>query len=160
MNTQPAIPWWQTVLSIIGVSSLIGTLLGNFLSHRRDRSHWISDNKKAEWRELIMQLDQSMTVMANAFSFVGVMDSDNSNSPHFGMQTGFRTIEDRIFIADAVKKFEIAQKWEQLCKYVGSASDPAHSTSQRGSATHTGFNLLARTFRESVLDSARKDLDL
>jgi hypothetical protein len=151
MNTpQQAIPLWQNILSILGFSSLIGSIFGHWLSSRRERSKWISENKKAEWRELIDRLDESLTAMSYAFVTTKALSSDETNNPLAGIGKGNRALHDRIFIADAVKKYGIVGKWKELVQYTSAASDP-RSPSQRGGPTAVGFDAKAREFQEEVL---------
>lgn len=160
MNTpQALIPLWQTILSILGFSSLIGSIFAHWLSSRRERSKWINENKKAEWRELIDRLDESLTAMSYAFVTINVLSPDGSNNPLAGIGKGNRVIHDRIFIADAVKRYGIVGKWEELVRYTSSASDP-RSPSQRGGPTAVGFDAKAREFQEELLKVASKDLGL
>jgi hypothetical protein len=127
---------------------------------RRERLRWISDNKKAEWRELIDELDKSLIAMGHAFSTVNVVSaSDPWNDPMAGIGKGNRIIHDRIFIADALKKHGVLAKWEELVRYTSDASNP-REPSQQGEPTPVGFSLKANAFQDELLRIARKDLGL
>ena len=155
---QATIPLWQTVLSILGFSSLIASVLAHWLSSRRERLRWVGENKKAEWRELIDQLDQSLTAMGYAFVTVNVVSPDGSNDPQEGITKGNRVIRDRIFIADAVRKYGVLESWEELVKYTSEASI-TRSPSQHG-ANLVGWLARVNRFQEGTLQAARKDLGL
>ncbi len=75
MTELPTIPLWRSVLDIIGFSSLIGAALGHWLGSRRERLKWVNDNKKAEWRELIDELDKSFSQMIYAFQRINLISS-------------------------------------------------------------------------------------
>lgn len=156
---QATIPLWQTVLSIVGFSSLIATVLAHWLSSRVERLKWISESKKSEWRELIDRLDESLTAMSYAFLAINVLSPDGSNNPSAGISKGNRVLNDRIFIAGAIKKYGVKEKWAELVRYASAAHDPRDFT-EHGGPTAVGFDIKAREFQEEVLRIVRKDLDL
>jgi hypothetical protein len=55
-------------LAVIGVSSLIATALGHWLSKRREHERWAYENRKQEWRELIDQMQEIVHRMRNYHS--------------------------------------------------------------------------------------------
>jgi hypothetical protein len=157
---QAAIPLWQTFLSIVGISSLISTALAHWLSSRSERIRWKNDNKKAEWRELIDQLDKSMKAMSCAFRNPNVIRVDDaSQAPDDGIVSGDRALENRLFILETLRKNGIIQEWKKLVDYVSEASNPPEP-SQRGGPTAMGFSERAVAFRDNLLRVARKDLGL
>lgn len=149
--TPPTVPVWQTWLGLVGISSLIATVLSNWLSGRRERLRWINDNKKAEWRELLDAIDKGHTKMYENF---------RSNDPNWfdGMEIGQRVIDDRIFIADAVRKFKLAEKWDALWQLALFKDKPPTDASYLGRGDEFAFK--AKELQDALVEAARKDLGL
>jgi hypothetical protein len=159
--SQAAIPLWQNILSIVGVSSLISTVMAYRLSSRSERVRWVNDNKKAEWRELIDQLDKSIATMHYAFDRLNVIHGeDSSHDPMIGIANGNRVIQNRIFILETLRKSGMVEEWSKLGQYISEASNPRELTQRGGLPTATGFGLRANTFKDKMLRVARKDLGL
>jgi hypothetical protein len=143
----------NTIFSILGISSLIGTVLAHFLSTRREKRIWVKDNKKAEWRELIQVVDASLDQMSYAFQPVAVSTGDDHRTdPWDGMANVDLAIQNRIFIADALVKSGIVTQWKRLEKLIvhGSKEDLGHGD----------FTAKSLEFKEQLLQIARKDLGL
>src|ERR1035441_42367 len=45
-------------LAIIGLSSLIATIVGHLFSSAREHQRWVYENKRLEWRELVDRFHQ------------------------------------------------------------------------------------------------------
>jgi len=107
---------------------------------------------------LIVELDGGLEQMTFAFHPANVISAgDDRNNPTAGIVRGNRAITGRIFIAGALKKHGLLDKWNELTRYVNSASDPP-SEGQTGKSTFAGFNLKARHFRDELLRIAQEDL--
>jgi hypothetical protein len=102
------------IVSAIGiVGALGGIVAGHFLTRSGQHDQWLRDNRKQEYRELL-------TSLAAAYMHIVQYGSgDNpSDSTHLRFDPvrneGFRTLQDRIFIADDIKKAGIREKWERV----------------------------------------------
>src|ERR1700690_1705665 len=51
------------------VYALAGVLVGAYISNRNQREHWIADNKRSEYRELITALAKSFTSILKLRAF-------------------------------------------------------------------------------------------
>jgi len=154
-ETAQSIPMWQTVVGLLGLGSLIATGLSHWLSSRSDRRKWIDDNKKKEWRELIVELDGSFEQMSYAFLPAHLASAtDARNNPTAGLQRGNRVLRDRIFIASALNKHGLLSKWQVIA---GSAIT-AGSAERRDSTALDEFKAKASGFRDELLRVAQKDL--
>lgn len=60
-------PYWLTLAGVFGLGAVVGNVVSHVLTSRWQRRVWIHDNKKAEWRELIEALSESMERMGYAF---------------------------------------------------------------------------------------------
>lgn len=163
-----AIPMWQTIVALLGLGSWGATWLAYRLNSRLDRRKWIDDNKKKEWRELIVELDGSLEQMSYAFQPVNVVSATESrNNPLAGIQRGNRVMTDRIFIASALRKNGLPDKWKELKQYTNAASNPSswsvgESLMVPSTENHTlvGFNMKASSFRDEILRVAKEDLGI
>jgi hypothetical protein len=109
---------WESFTSTVGsvwlaVGPLIGVCIGAYLTKRWQRSQWIADHKRAEYRKLLTTL---------AGTFIGSVRLRGS-----GVALGAReqrrlydlearasvVILDRIFIADEVKEMNLLKRWNQ-----------------------------------------------
>jgi hypothetical protein len=134
-----SIPMWQTIVGLLGLGSLIATGLTHYLNSRSDRKKWIDDNKKLEWRALITELDESLGQMSFVFHPANVISAgDDSNNPMAGVIRGNRAIHGRIFIASALKKHGLLDRWLELTQYANLATDPP---SERPTERATLFRL-------------------
>jgi hypothetical protein len=139
-------PLLQTILNIVGISSLIGTVLAHLLSSRREQRVWVKDNKKAEWRELIETLDKCFAQMFKAF---GPEYFTKSDEPYEGMENGDLVIQNRIFIAETLKASGIIEKWKEIVDCVNRPQSELPDYS---------YYCKVQTFKEALLQVARKDL--
>jgi hypothetical protein len=150
---------WRAALNLIGLSSLIGTVLSWWLTSRREHRRWALDNRKLEWRELIDTLHTCLWTLGYAFQPVRVFMPGEEGDVQDAMQNGFRVIRDRIFIADALQRHQVLEQWKELVAYVTAATLP-REPGQRGAPTITEFNARGAAFEDKLLMMAREDLKL
>jgi hypothetical protein len=106
---------WNTVASyargIWAVAGpLIGVLIGAYVANRNQRKHWIADNKKEEYREVLVAMNKTIAAYINA-----KMSADNLTAWHQAnpqVRTSLaETMESRIFIAPVLKRLELDKKF-------------------------------------------------
>jgi hypothetical protein len=152
--------FWKWFFSVLGPSTFIGAILFFFLSSWRDRQRWAADNKKNEWRELIDRLQVGLAAMACKFDPIRTGDArDLMSDPDNAFGAGVRLLRDRIFIAEAIRKYKIEEKWTTVATYAESADAP-REPHQRGAPTRTGYALKATAFHDDLVNVARLDLKL
>jgi len=104
----------STVSSVwAAVGPLIGVLVGGWLTSRNQRRHWLADNKKQEYRELL-------TSIAGAGSkllvFYGRDPIVASGEELFRVGETAResvdVIYNRLFIVDEIRKLNVLKRWE------------------------------------------------
>jgi len=150
--------FWHWFFSIVGPSTFLGAILFFILSVWRDHRRWVADNKKGEWRQMLDELQACMEQMA--FVFKQTVSFQESSYPEIGMSKGYRILHDRIFIADAVRKYSLEDKWTDLCAYVQRKDVPREPNEQGNLPTATGFNIKTQTLKGELVDCARRDLNL
>jgi uncharacterized protein YneF (UPF0154 family) len=150
---------WVSLVSALGV----GTIIGNWLSFRWQRRAWINDNKKAEWRELIDHVSRSLEGMAVAFDPPLLRElskaSEITTAYVDAMLIGERVMQDRIFVAEAVKNKGVVEKWDELKRYVSSVDD-LPDAKRTDVPTRTGYGTRAKAFHDELVRVAREDLGL
>jgi hypothetical protein len=132
-----------------GVGPLVGVFVGAWLSRSWQRKQWVMDNRKAEYRELISGLREcAHEIVHNPGSTVA---SDKLNSGEElpdvdGPEArGYNLISDRLFIADAMTREKVRQRWLAV---VGQQ------------ANHTKFWAEWSTLYRLLVKTARLDLKL
>lgn len=94
-------------LAIIGISSLIATAVGHWLSKSREYERWIYENRKQEWRELIDQLHVILHRMHYLHSRLREDILEDINE-------GMRILTSRLFIGEVLEEQQINKKWGEL----------------------------------------------
>ena len=151
---------WRFVLNLSLVASLVTAFLTWWLTSLREHRRWVLDNKKLEWRELIDKLHACMCNMVYAFhQETRTFERGGEGDVDFAIQSGFRVIHDRIFIADAIQQHLVLIQWKELAAYVTTAGCP-REPEQHGAPTTTGFETLGSAFENKLLATAREDLRL
>lgn len=156
------LPLWVSLLSSLGIASIVSTSISIFFTARQQRKNWISDNKKQEWRELIDTLHEALGLMQGAFPLradpiTGIVpEGANYES---GIRMGYRVIENRVFIAASLKAEQIKERFEELVKYAVSATCP-REPNQRGCPTVTRYISNVNDFEMVIMDAARRDLQI
>ncbi len=111
-------------LPLIGtLSGLLGVSLGAYLTRSWQRKQWLLDSKKAEYRELLSVLSQAAHYILNNSPHLeqpnplGSLKSGEQERLSDGAaDRGHAIISDRIFIADAMAREKIEQRWVKVVK--------------------------------------------
>jgi hypothetical protein len=154
------LPLWVSLLSSLGIASIVSTAISIFFTSRQQRKNWLSDNKKQEWRELINTLHEALGYMEGAFPPPNIrVHGPEATSYQSGIRMGYRVIENRIFIAASLQAEQLRDKFEELVKYAVSATCP-REPNQRGCPTVTAFVIKVRVFEGEVMSAAKRDLEI
>jgi hypothetical protein len=113
------------IVAIVGISgTLVGIVIGHFLSRNWDRKKWLLDRRHEEFKEL-------MTVIAAAFVTCGdpryhlgegnVEDFLAMNKASWNCLT---TIQNRIYIAKQIKPLGLDRKWLDAFDSLVKTKDP------------------------------------
>jgi hypothetical protein len=99
------------VWAVIGPPA--GIVLGSWLATRNQRRHWLLDNRRAEYRELLTTIAEAG---GKFVVFYGMEPVVASGEEQFAIGETARTsvdvIYNRLFIADEVEKLNIQRRWE------------------------------------------------
>jgi hypothetical protein len=94
-------------LAVIGLSSLIATLVGHWFSSAREHRRWVYENKRLEWRELV---DRFHTILQHVHYFRSGSRSDILED----LNEGFLLLQNRLFIAEILERWKVADQWKEL----------------------------------------------
>ncbi|HYK36339.1 hypothetical protein [Alloacidobacterium sp.] len=99
--------------TIIAVVTLIlGALLGHVLTTTREHKKWLADQLKAEYRDLIDLLYDTVTVVTEERPGSG--RPNNPERLNVAVQELARMFEDRIFIAEQLRKSDVKTDWLKM----------------------------------------------
>jgi len=98
-----------SVWAIVG--PLIGVALGSWLTTRNQRKHWIADNKKDEYRELLRVLNASTKTISNFHAQMGFRSGEEERKTEEAKDEALIAIETRLFIRDEILKIKLRERW-------------------------------------------------
>jgi hypothetical protein len=150
------VPVWVTIVGSLGIGAFIGNIVSHLLTSRLQRRNWLYDNKKLEWRQLIDELQECMELMGLAFRWKGAIEShaelaEERRKITRGMVRGGQIINNRIFIAEVLKRNDIQRKWVGLANLTKSNTEDLAAA---GLKFVNAFNEL----HDEILRLARQDL--
>jgi hypothetical protein len=97
-------------IAIIGiVATAVGLLLGHFLTAAREHQKWLADQKKAEYRELIDALYDTITIVTEQRP--GLHHPLDPTILGVAVKRLARLFEDRIFIAKPLRESGARSQW-------------------------------------------------
>jgi hypothetical protein len=129
------------------VGPLVGVLIGAYTANRNQRKHWIADNKRLEYRELITALVEASGRLIQLY-LPGMAHGPKEQDDAFVAETKATiTILDRVFIADALKELKLADRWTDALSNL------------RATSSVRQFVLVTETMRDDVIASAAKILN-
>jgi hypothetical protein len=154
---------WSSLVGGLGIGSLIGGLVQQYFSAKQRHREWVRDSKKAEWRELIDQIDVSLNRMTVAFSKPLLREAkeaaEMTAAYMSAMGIGRKVVRDRIFIADTIRQSDIVKKWEELIQYVCSVDDPP-DPKKTAVPTKSGYDQKAIALQDELIRVSREDLGI
>jgi hypothetical protein len=102
---------YLNIWAVIGPPA--GIVLGSWLATRNQRKHWLLDNKRAEYRELLTTIAEAG---GKFVVFYGMEPIVATGEQQFMIGETARTsvdvIYNRLFIAHEVEKLHIQKRWE------------------------------------------------
>src|SRR5271168_2644745 len=99
------------VWAVIGPPA--GIVLGSWLATRNQRRHWLLDNKRAEYRELLTTIAEAGGKFVVFYGREPIMASgDERFAIGETARPSVDVIYNRLFIADEVEKLNIQRRWE------------------------------------------------
>jgi hypothetical protein len=106
---------YQTILAsgIMGmVGTAVGAILNNQLSKSSQRSQWLADAKKAEYKELLTTLNECFVLIVELSRPGVARDPEGQRELLRTAGRSMRAISDKIYIADVIIKLDLMNRWE------------------------------------------------
>jgi hypothetical protein len=152
-------PLWMTLAGVFGLGAVIGSFVSHALTTRWQHRVWINDNKKAEWRELIDVLRESIRVMAFRYDrempwAVSAPEELRYNAE--ASRKGEIVIRDRIFISDTLQRSGVFQRWADRVK----EWEEADVSFKERPKTLRHFIAIAHKFQDDLIRISREDLGI
>lgn len=94
--------------SVLG--PLVGIAIGSYLTTHSQKTHWVLDNRRAEYRKLLSTLTRSYSGIVNIYSRGLISGRDELKAENLRLES-LNVIRDRIFIAKEVGDMGLLQKW-------------------------------------------------
>ncbi len=139
---------WGLIGAGIGIlGSLSGVYLTSRLTRSWQRAQWVADNKKAEYRELLSTIARTERLIREMHS-AGVQAAEERRVVWEAGNETWRIIQDRIFIADRVKKLQVLSRWASNAGVTGGREGIVNFVQEVGA------------LRDEILAAARADLGI
>jgi len=106
-----------------GVTALVGVLIGAYVANRNQRKHWVADNKKREYQELITALTRAFSAMLNRAAPLVMYGPEEQRAFAAAEEQALITISDRVFIQEEVDKMKILERWQKLTRNLNASGD-------------------------------------
>jgi hypothetical protein len=144
-------------LSLLGqampaVYSLVGVVIGGWISRRSQHRQWVHDNKARDYRELVDAIDGFVRSVRAARPKQDTPFSEASPA----VEQLSRVVRNKIFIRSSLRKASLEDKLSELMRYSlrdwGVLSDQAY--------TGEGLELRAGQLYNEILAAAERDLGL
>ncbi len=100
-----ALPVWAAV------GPLMGVMLGSYLAMRTQRKHWVLDNKKEEYRELLGTLTRAFDDIIEQHALMVAHGPEEQRKYMAAEKSAMAVIRDRIFIAREIEKMKLLERW-------------------------------------------------
>jgi hypothetical protein len=106
MNEVPLLPLWFTIFLTVwaAVGPLVGILIGHFLVRSWQRSQWLADNQKEEYRRVLAGLNRLNMALVQQ-DVDGNLDPQEIKQAMEETSVAFNT---SLFITDFLEKSEVA----------------------------------------------------
>ena len=129
---------------------LVGVFVGAYIASRNQRKHWIADNKKEEYKELLAALSRAITASfahRSKLSLHGPTGDQLSSTFPKEVVDVAEAIQTRIFIAPVVTDLKVLRRW--------------HAALQipiLGEKSNADFSHVVGELLDNIREAARKDV--
>ena len=98
----------------LAIGPLIGVLIGGYVTNRTQRRHWVRDNKRTEYRELIAAIADATSKLLHYYGpTVNVLNHNEQRDAWETVRSVLGIINNRLFIANVVKELHVHHRWEE-----------------------------------------------
>src|SRR5690242_10266332 len=103
---------WQGIWNVGGV--VFGTLFGAWIGSRMNNRNWVRENKRRDYQDVLTALVKGYEAAAYMRSGSAAFAGPQYQKQWYDMsREAQRTLEDRLFIADDLKKLRIKERWSE-----------------------------------------------
>ncbi len=105
----------STIVLVVwgAIGPLVGVRYGHELAKKSQRDHWVNDNAKQEYRELVSVLFQSANI-AIANRTLGRETTQAEEDKEFEADSAFlEAVNTRLFIRQFVEDAKIQERWQE-----------------------------------------------
>jgi hypothetical protein len=100
--------------SVLG--PLVGILTGAYIANRNERKHWVADNKRREYQELIIAMMRSAHAMRKRDAPPGLYATEEQHHFFEIEEEVLHIMGSRIFIRDEMTKLKTIEQWSAAIK--------------------------------------------
>ena len=145
--------WTAPIFGVLGV--VFGVILGQLLSAVREHAEWVNEQKRLEYRQLIDQLFDTMSVVIESRPNLRERNMPAINQ---AVKSLHRLLLDRIFIAEKLKGSGVIDDFLAIKKVIYYDPELQDVTPRELQFTH--FNVMEREdkLREKILELATTDI--
>jgi hypothetical protein len=146
---------WVTILGTLGIGSFIGSAVSLWFTARQQHRNWVNDSRKAEYRELLDVLYETVTaISANRPN----LSSVNSEPVNEAVMKLARAFEDRMFIREALRKSGAYEDWLNIKKVIQYEPELQNLTPQEFRYSTSNLHQREDNLRKKILDVAHRDI--
>jgi hypothetical protein len=143
--------------ALIGIAgTVIGLFIGHFLASAREHQKWLADQKKAEYRDLIDLLYDTITVVIEQRP--GLIRPTDSTILDTAVKKLARMFEDRIFIAKKLRASGARNQWLEMKMMIQYDAELHDVTDKKLHYSVTGLWLSEDRLRIKLVELANEDL--
>jgi hypothetical protein len=149
------IPTWVTIAGALGIGSFAGSAATVWFSARQQHKNWVNDQKRAEYRELLDTLYDSVTTITNLRPSVIPVSTPEFNQ---AVQKLARVFEDRIFIAGKLDESGARKDWRDMQVVIWYVPELQAQTAPGFLYTVTNLRTRENDLRKKIIALAQKDV--
>lgn len=141
------------VVGIVG--ALIGLVVGHILTGFREHTRWVNDQKRFEYRELLDQLYETVTIVTENRPNLSRMSLEPIN---YAVTKLARLFEDRLFIGARLRRSGATEDWYAMKNVI--YYDPKLQSETPKEFWYTRQNLHEREdkLRQKIIKLAEEDI--
>jgi hypothetical protein len=140
---------WSLVIAAVGITgTLAGAVVNNFLGRSWQKKQWVLDNKKQEYRELLSSMAKTERLIRESRATGVAIEGVELRAAWESENETWRVIQDRIFIADSVKKMRVLSRWSESSAFTAERTGMVNFVKEVGE------------LRDEIMAEARRDLGM
>ena len=97
------------------VGPLVGVFIGAYIANQNQRKHWLADNRKEEYRELMAVITKSLNAYLERYVLnIGVVSGEDERHLQETLTEVMQITRSRLFIRDAIERLDVVNRWHSL----------------------------------------------